>query len=491
MVHDDRSRTTMPAFEAVIGLEVHAQLDTASKIFCGCSTAFGAPPNSHTCPVCLGHPGALPVLNGGAVELAVRAALALGGDVQSDSVFARKHYFYPDLPKGYQISQYESPLSVGGAVTIELRGGAEKTIRLLRLHLEEDAGKSIHDGMPDSDRFSYVDLNRAGVPLVEIVSAPDLRSPEEAYLFLQRLRSILRYTGVCRADMERGELRCDANVSIRPPGSTRYGTRTELKNLNSFRNVQRALEHEILRQGEVVAGGATVVQETVLWDAAAGRTRPMRGKEEAHDYRYFPDPDLPPVAVDTASFAAIRSGLPELPAERKRRMARAFELTEYEASLLTLERAVADFYERVVELSGNAKAAANFVLNDLPREQNATGRSEGDIPLAPENLAELIRLVDRGALSVTVARQELFGEVYRTGRSPAELMRERGLEQVSDAGELVALVRQVVSDHPDQVALYRAGKTGVLGFLIGKVMKASGSRANPQTVRDLLVEEIG
>jgi aspartyl-tRNA(Asn)/glutamyl-tRNA(Gln) amidotransferase subunit B len=481
----------MHAFEAVIGLEVHAQLDTASKIFCGCSTEFGAPPNSHTCPVCLGHPGALPVLNAGAVELAARAAVALGCEVRNESVFARKHYFYPDLPKGYQISQYEEPLASGGTVSIELPGGGTKRVRLLRLHLEEDAGKSIHEGMEDSDRFSYVDLNRAGVPLVEIVSAPDLRNPEEAYLFLQRLRSILRYTGVCRGEMERGELRCDANVSIRPAGQEALGTRTELKNLNSFRNVQRALEHEIQRQTELVRAGGTVVQETVSWDATEGRTRPLRGKEEAHDYRYFPDPDLPPVVVDARALAAIEAALPELPAERKERMARVHALTEYEASLLSLDRTLADFYERVAKISGNPKAAANFVLNDLTREQNAAGRGEGDIPMRPEHLAELIRLVDSGTTSVTVARQELFGEVYRTGRSPAELVRERGLEQVTDRGELAAIVRQVVRDHPEQVAAYRGGKTGVLGFLIGRAMKASGGKADPQAVRDLLVEEIG
>jgi aspartyl-tRNA(Asn)/glutamyl-tRNA(Gln) amidotransferase subunit B len=475
----------MSSYEAVIGLEVHAQLSTRTKIFCGCPTAFGAPPNSQTCPVCLGHPGALPVLNGQAVALAVRGALALGAEVHRKSVFARKNYFYPDLPKGYQISQYDEPLGTGGSVPIELEGES-RSIPLRRLHMEEDAGKSIHEGMPDSERLSYVDLNRSGVPLVEIVSEPELRSPEEAYLFLQRLRSILRYTGVCDGNMEEGSLRCDANVSIRPAGATELGTRTELKNLNSFRNVQRALQHEIERQSGVLDGAGAVEQHTVLWDAAAGRTRPMRGKEEEHDYRYFPEPDLPPLVLDPAWIEEQRCGLPELPHVRKRRLIDEHDLGEDEAQQLTLEAPLADYFDEVVRLCGRPRETANYVLNDLQREQNSAGREIDENPLPAGHLAELIRLVVDGAVSATAARQELFGASYRTGRRPAELMRELGLEQVSDEAALEKLARAALDAHPDEVARYREGKTALLGFFVGKVMQASKGKANPRKVNVLL-----
>ena len=479
----------MSTHEAVIGLEVHAQLRTRSKIFCGCSTAYGAPPNTLTCPVCLGHPGALPVLNAGAVALAVRAAVALGCTVRRRSVFARKNYFYPDLPKGYQISQYDQPLAEGGAVPIEVEGRT-KTIGLIRLHLEEDAGKSMHDGMPDSDRASYVDLNRSGVPLIEIVSKPELRSPEEAYLYLQRLRSILRVAGVCEGNLEEGSLRCDANVSVRPAGSDTFGTRTELKNLNSFRNVQRALEFEIARQTEVVESGGRVVQETVLWDAASGQTRPMRGKEEAHDYRYFPEPDLLPLVLQEEDAERQRASLPELPQARKARLVATHGLGDAEAHLLTLEEPLADYFEAVVAGCGNPKAAANFVLNDLLREQKSAPRGEGAIPLPPERLAELIRLVDAGTISVSAARG-LFEELYRTGRPAAELVREHGLEQVSDEAALRATVEQVLAASPGQLAQYRAGKTALFGFFVGQVMKATAGRANPQAVNALLKDMLG
>jgi len=480
----------MPGYESVIGLEVHAQLKTRTKIFCGCPTAFGAPPNTHTCPVCLGHPGALPVLNRRAVELAVRGALALECDVQAGSLFARKNYFYPDLPKGYQISQYETPLAIGGAVEIEVCGQTRR-IGLIRLHLEEDAGKSIHDGMADSDRYSYIDLNRSGVPLAEIVSRPDIGSPEEAYAFLQRLRSMLRYVDVCDGNMEQGSLRCDANVSIRPVGREGLGTRTELKNLNSFRNVQRALEYEIARQGRIADAGGEVRQETVSWDATAGVTRPMRGKEEAHDYRYFPEPDLPPVAVDQARLEALRLELPELPAARKRRLAASYGLTEYEAHLLTLEARIADYFEEVARTSDNPKAAANFILNDLLREQNQAKREEGRIPLPAAHLAELIRLIDVGTVSGSMARQELFPEMYRSGSAPEEIVRSRGLEQLSDDATLRTMIREVLASHPVQLEQYRAGKTGLLGFFVGQVMRRSGGKANPQRVGQLLEEEAG
>ena len=479
----------MSAYEAVIGLEVHAQLKTRTKIFCGCSTDFGNPPNSQTCPVCLGHPGALPVLNRKAVELGVRAALALDCEIQLTSVFARKNYFYPDLPKGYQISQYEEPLARDGGLPIELEGRS-RTVGLVRLHLEEDAGKSIHEGMPDSDRFSYVDLNRSGVPLIEIVSEPDIHSAEEAYLCLQRLRSILRYTGVCDGNLEEGSMRCDANISVRPQGAGALGTRTELKNLNSFRNVQRALEYEIARQIEAVESGQEIVQQTLLWDAAAGLARPMRGKEEADDYRYFPEPDLPPLVLDPDWIESLRGELPELPAARKRRLIADHGLSEYNAQLLSLEAPLADYYEEVAGLSENAKAAANFILNDLLRHQKQAGHDARDIPLPARHLAELIRLIDRGTVSPSTARRQLFEEMYTQGTSPLELVRSKGLEQVSDEDSLRELVGRVLGAHPEQVGQYRAGKKGLLGDFVGEVMKASRGKANPAKVSGLVREEL-
>jgi aspartyl-tRNA(Asn)/glutamyl-tRNA(Gln) amidotransferase subunit B len=405
-------------------------------------------------------------------------------------VFARKNYFYPDLPKGYQISQYGEPLASGGSVRIETATGPRQ-VGILRLHLEEDAGKSIHEGLPDSDRCSYVDLNRAGVPLAEIVTRPDLHDPEDAYRFLQRLRSILRYTGVCDGNMEEGSLRCDANVSIRPAGSTALGTRTELKNLNSMRNVQRALAYEIARQAGLVEGGGQVVQETVLWDEALGVTRAMRGKEEAEDYRYFPEPDLPPLVLDPARVAELREALPELPAERKERLAAEYALTEYEAHLLTLERGLAEYFEQVAGACGNPKAAASFLLNDLPRERSAAGLGPDDLPAPASDLAELIRLIDSGTISGSAARQEVFPEMVRGGGPPGRLVRERGLEQVSDEARLLDFVRRVLAEHPAEVEAYRRGKRGLLGFFVGKVRKLSGGRANPRRVGELVEKEIG
>ena len=479
----------MTGYEAVIGLEVHAQLRTKTKIFCGCSTTYGALPNSQTCPVCLGHPGALPVLNARVVDLAIRGALALDCTVHPRSVFARKNYFYPDLPKGYQISQFDLPLATGGFVPVELKAGS-RSVALRRFHLEEDAGKSIHDGMPDSDRASYVDLNRAGVPLVEIVSEPDMHDPEEAYLYLQRLRSILRYTEVCDGNMEEGSFRCDANISIRPVGDTRLGTRTELKNLNSFRNVQRAIEFEIARQAAILDGGGSVVQETVLWDAAAGVSRPMRGKEEAHDYRYFPEPDLLPLVLDAEEIEAVRAMIPELPAQRKARYVETHKLPPADAHLLTLEKTLGEYFEAVADFSKNPRTSANYILNDLLREQKSAGWSEGAIPLSPRHLAELIRLVDAGSLSHSAARS-LIEPMIRTGQPPVELMAAAGLQQVSDEGTLHALVVEVVAKYPNELEKYRAGRKNVFGFLVGEVMKASGGKANPVTVKALLEKAIG
>jgi len=478
----------MDRYEVVIGLEVHAQLRTRTKIFCGCATTFGALPNSQTCPVCLGHPGALPVLNAEVVHLALRGALALGCDVHTTSIFARKNYFYPDLPKGYQISQFDLPIATGGSVPIETAGGPRR-IPLRRFHLEEDAGKSLHEGMPDSERYSYVDLNRAGVPLAEIVSEPELHDPEEAYLYLQRMRSTLRYTGVCDGNMEEGSLRCDANISLRPRGATELGTRTELKNLNSFRNVQRALEFEIARQAAVLDAGGHVVQETVLWDAGAGETRPMRGKEEAHDYRYFPEPDLLPLIVDPADLERVRAEIPELPAERKERFLAVYALSAADAHQLTLDLPLSAYFEEVAAHSGNPRSSANYILNDVLREQKNAARGD-DAPAIPaRDLADLIRLVDTGSMSHTAARS-LVEPMLRTGRKPAELMKDAGLEQLHDENALKALVRDVVARSPHEVEKLRAGRKNVFGFLVGEVMKASGGKANPVSVKALLEEAL-
>ena len=477
----------MADWEAVIGLEVHAQLDTRSKIFCACATDAAAPPNARTCPVCLGHPGALPVLNRGAVRLAIRAAKALGCDVAATSVFERKNYFYPDLPKGYQISQYEQPLATGGGVDIEPASGPRR-IRLIRLHLEEDAGKLVHEGLPSSGKASHVDLNRAGTPLAEIVSEPDLRTAEEAYLYLQRLRTILRWTGVCDGNLEQGSLRCDANVSVRPKGAEAFGVRTELKNLNSFRNVQRAIEYEIARQVGVLESGGRLTQGTALWDADAGVSRPMRGKEEAQDYRYFPEPDLPPLLVDVATEAEASRDLPELPAARKARFIAAFGLSPEDAHALTLERPVADFFEAAASAGGNARAAANFAIHDLARVQNAAKLPPDAVPIAASHLASLIGLVDSGAVSTSAARA-IFDAMATSGRPPGDLVRDLGLAQVSDEEALKALLAGVVEAYPSEWKRLREGRLQLEEFFVGKVMRASKGSANPAVVRALVEAE--
>jgi aspartyl-tRNA(Asn)/glutamyl-tRNA(Gln) amidotransferase subunit B len=463
-------------------------LRTRTKIFCGCSTAFGAPPNSQVCPVCLGMPGALPVLNRQAVDYAIKAALALGCDIQGESIFARKNYFYPDLPKGYQISQYERPLALGGGLDIVVDGQA-KHVGLTRIHMEEDAGKSLHEGFLDSDRKTYVDYNRSGVPLIEIVSEPDMRSAAEGAEFFTRLRDILVWLGVNDGNMEEGSLRCDANVSVRPLGQEQFGTKAEVKNVNSFRYLEKALEYEIERQIEVLEGGGRVMQETRLWDSAANRTHSMRSKEEAHDYRYFPEPDLPPVVVDAARIEAVRASMPELPEARRRRFVAAYALPEYDAGVLTQSSALADYFEQVAGASGNPKAASNWVMGELLRTLNESATAIENVPLTPAALAGLIKLVDKGTISNAIAKQ-VFGKMYGSGRAADEIVAAEGLAQIGDESAVVAVIHDVIAKHADAVAQYRAGKTQTFGFLVGQVMKGSGGKANPKLANELLKREL-
>jgi aspartyl-tRNA(Asn)/glutamyl-tRNA(Gln) amidotransferase subunit B len=467
-------------FESVIGLEIHAQLLTASKIFCSCSTAFGAAPNTHVCPVCLGLPGPLPVLNREAVDLAVRAALALGCRINESSVFARKNYFYPDLPKGYQISQYERPLATGGVLT---------GVGITRVHMEEDAGKSIHEGFADSDRKTYIDFNRSGVPLIEIVTEPDLRSAADAAAFFSRLREILVWLGVNDGNMEEGSLRCDANVSVRPAGQERFGTKAEVKNLNSFRYLEKALEYEIDRQIDLIEGGGRVVQETRLWDSAADRTVSMRSKEEAHDYRYFPEPDLPPLVINDARIAAVRETMPELPEARRQRLIAAYGLPAYDAGVLTSSAGLGDYFEKVAAGSNNPKAASNWVMGELLRTMKERGVSIDQVPLTPAALAGLITLVEKGTISSSIAK-DVFATMYDTGRSADDIVAAEGLAQNNDEGALLAIVRDVIARHADAAAQFRAGKSQTFGFLVGQVMKGSGGKANPKLANELLKREL-
>jgi aspartyl-tRNA(Asn)/glutamyl-tRNA(Gln) amidotransferase subunit B len=475
-------------FEPVIGLEIHAQLLTTTKIFCGCPTAFGAPPNTHVCQVCLGFPGSLPVLNRRAVELAVKAALALGCEVQAESIFARKNYFYPDLPKGYQISQYEQPLATHGRMAYAHEDEAVD-VRILRVHMEEDAGKLLHEGFADSDRASYVDYNRAGVPLIEIVTEPDLRSASAAAEFFSRLRAVLVAIGVNDGNMEEGSLRCDANVSVRPAGQTKLGTKAEVKNLNSFRFVQRALEFEITRQIEIVSHGGRVQQETRLWDSAANRTISMRSKEEAHDYRYFPEPDLPPLRIPVTEVARIQQDLPELPEARKRRLVTQYAIPEYDAGVLTQTAALAAYFEATAGAAGNAKAASNWIMGELARKMNETGHAIDAVPVPPQRLAELIKLLDAGTINGPTAK-DVFEKMYDSGRSAAEIVQQEGLAQISDDDAVLGLIRDVLAANADAVASYRGGKTTTFGFLVGQVMKAAKGKANPKAVNELLKREL-
>jgi len=471
-------------FEPVIGLEVHVQLKTKSKLFCSCSTKFGATPNSQVCPICTGQPGVLPVLNKEAIHYALKLALAVGAKVNRLSIMARKHYFYPDLPKNYQISQYELPLAEGGAVEIEVNGST-KLINLTRIHLEEDAGKLVHD---EKKPYSYVDFNRTGIPLLEIVSKPEIHSPEEAIAYLKTLRSIVRYLGICDGNMEEGSLRCDANVSVRPKRSSTLGVKVELKNMNSFKHVERALAFEIKRQTALLLEGKTLVQETRLYDEATQTTHPMRGKEEAHDYCYFPDPDLIEVSVSEDWIEKIKDELPELPSAKKARFMEEYGLSSYEAGILVEEKPLADFFEDTVRLYAKPKAVANFILTEVLRYLNRDNISIEQTQLKPEFLAELLSLVDEGTISITIAKQQVFPEVYEKGLSPKRVVEERGLRQESSEELLRKLCEEVIKENPSEVEKYRSGKKGVLGFFVGQVMKKTGGKANPKLVNQILTE---
>jgi aspartyl-tRNA(Asn)/glutamyl-tRNA(Gln) amidotransferase subunit B len=474
-------------YESVIGLEIHAQLLTTTKIFCGCSTLVEAPPNTHVCPVCLGLPGALPVLNREAVDEAIKAGLALHCTIQERSIFARKNYFYPDLPKGYQISQYEQPLATDGHLEFTV-GGVTRRVGVIRVHLEEDAGKSLHEGFPDSQRRTYLDFNRSGVPLIEIVTYPDLRSATDAAEFFRRLREILVAIGVNDGNMEEGSLRCDANVSVRPAGSNTLGVKAEVKNLNSFRFLEQALEHEIERQIAVVSAGGRVIQETRLWDSDTRETVSMRSKEEAHDYRYFPDPDLPAVLVTKARIDALRASLPELPAARRLRLMAAYALTEKEVAALESNDLVT-YFEETARVLGQPKAAFNWVSGVVAHKKNELGVDFDLRKLPGAALAGLIGLVDQGRISNSVAK-DVFERMYESGRTAEDLVHAEGLAQIDDRGALLTAIRAVLERHADAVGQYRAGKSNALGFLVGQVMKTTGGKANPKLVNELLRAEL-
>jgi aspartyl-tRNA(Asn)/glutamyl-tRNA(Gln) amidotransferase subunit B len=477
-------------YEPVIGLEVHAQLSTESKIFCRCGTAFGAPQNSQVCPICLGMPGVLPVLNRQAVEFAIRMGLAMNCRLAAHSIFARKNYFYPDLPKGYQISQYEEPLCENGWIEIEQEDGALKRVGIIRIHLEEDAGKSVHAEGYVSENETLIDVNRCGTPLIEIVSEPDIRSPREAYLYLNRIRQLVRYLSICDGNMEEGSLRCDANISVRPAGEEKFGVKTELKNMNSFRNVEKALEFEINRQIQLLESGGAVVQQTLLWDATNGKVAPMRSKEEAHDYRYFPEPDLAPIRVAEPWREEIRVALPELPMARRNRFVEQYGLPKYDADVLTDEKAIADYFDATAKLVKDAKLASNWIMGEVLRTLKEKKIDTTQFPIKPGALAELLNLIATGTISGKIAK-EVFDEMLAGGKSAKAIVAEKGLTQVSDTSIIEKAVDEVLAANLKEVGRYRNGDEKVFGFLVGQVMKATRGKANPKVANEVLKRKLG
>ncbi|MEZ0324058.1 MAG: Asp-tRNA(Asn)/Glu-tRNA(Gln) amidotransferase subunit GatB [Hydrogenothermaceae bacterium] len=472
-------------FDVVIGLETHVQMSTNTKMFCGCKVEFAAPPNTNVCPVCLAHPGTLPVINRQAVEYAVKAAIALNCKIHNLSIMARKNYFYPDLPKGYQISQYDKPLATDGWIQIKTENGYKK-IRIHRLHIEEDAGKTIHEGS-----FSYIDLNRAGTPLMEIVTEPDISSAEEARQYLEKLRLIMRYIGVSDADMEKGQLRCDVNISLKPKGSDKLGTKVELKNINSFRFIVKAIEYEIERQSKLLKKGEKIVQETRLFDPSSGKTYTMRTKEEAHDYRYFPDPDLLPIVVKEEKIEEIKISLPELPDQKVERYIREFGLTEYDATVLASDKDLAIFFEESLrDYSENPKQTANWIINELLGKLNDRGIDIKESPVKPSHIAQLVKLIKDGTISGKIGK-EIFDEVFESGKDPAKIVEEKGLKQISDEGQIRQIVKSVLEKHPNEVQKYKEGNTKLLGFFVGQIMKETKGKANPALVNKILQEELG
>lgn len=470
-----------PKYEAIIGLEVHAQLLTDTKLFCGCSTKFGNAPNSNTCSVCLGHPGVLPVLNKKVVEFTVLMGLATNCTINRHSIFARKNYFYPDLPKGYQISQYEEPICENGFVEIHPKDSESKKIGITRIHMEEDAGKSIHD----QNTSTLIDVNRCGVPLIEIVSEPDIRTPEEAYLYLTKIKQLVQYLDICDGNMEEGSLRCDANISVRLKGDDKFGVKTEIKNMNSFRNVERAIEYEVNRQIELIEDGEKIIQQTLLWDADANEAYPMRSKEEAHDYRYFPDPDLLPVEVDDKWLKELKSSLIELPDEKLNRFIKNYELPLYDSEIITNSREFADYYERIIAVTNEYKLASNWLIGDVLSVLNDKKLSITEFSILPENLGKLINLIKEGTISSKIAK-EVFAEMLNNNSDPETIVNEKNLVQISNPEELLLIIKQITEKNPEQVSDYKSGKEKVFGFFVGQIMKETKGKANPKLVNELL-----